>query len=54
MPGCTSMPKAYDETQEGDQFVSNEHRIKSFQASLRNTSECSSYRKEKNIENDRL
>ena len=31
-------------------FLSDEHRIRSFQASLCNPSECTNYRSEKNVE----
>ena len=33
-------------------FLSDGHRIRSFQASLRNPSECTNYRSEKNVEKD--
>ena len=46
--------KAYVVAQQAVQFVSDRHRIGSFQASFRNTSENTNYPSEKNVENNRL
>ena len=45
--GCK---EAYVEAQQGVQFAPDGHRIKSFQASFCNASECSDYRSEENVE----
>ena len=44
--------KAYVEKQQSVQLLSDGHRIRSFQMSFCDSSECSNYRSEENVENE--